>query len=65
MVIDLQRARFAKVHLLHVLHVGNSIGQYINVLVVSSKITGIGYARVHAYLLINKNRNHNYIAIFH
>ncbi len=31
---------------LHALHVGNPIGQYINVLVVSSKITCNGYGWV-------------------
>ncbi len=44
MVIDLQRVLLAKVRQLHVVHVGIPIGQYINVLVVSSKITVNGYA---------------------
>ncbi len=44
MVIDLQRVLLAKVRQLHVLHVSIPIGQYINVLVVSSKITVNGYA---------------------
>ncbi len=46
MVIDLQRVLLAKVRQLHVLHVGIPIEQYINVLVVSSKITVNGYAWV-------------------
>ncbi len=46
MVTDLQRAGLAKVRHLHVLHVGNPIGQYINVPVVSSKIAAYGYAWV-------------------
>ncbi len=46
MIIDLQRILFAKVRQLSVLHVGIPIGQYINVLLVSSKITVNGYAWV-------------------
>ncbi len=46
MTIDLQRVVLAKVRQLHVLHVGSPIGQYINVFVVSSKLTGNGYAWV-------------------
>ncbi len=46
MVIDLQRVLLAKVRQLYVLHVGIPIGQYINVLVVSSKITVNAYAWV-------------------
>ncbi len=42
--MDLQRVVLVKMRQLHVLHVGNPIGQYINVLGVSSKITGNGYA---------------------
>ncbi len=46
MVIDLQRVLLAKMRQLHVLHVIIPIGQYINVLVVSSIITVNGYAWV-------------------
>ncbi len=37
MVIDLQRVVLMRVRQLHALHVGNPIGRYINVRVVSSK----------------------------
>ncbi len=44
MVIDLQLFVLAKVRQLHLLHVSNPIGQCINVLEVSLKITAFGYA---------------------
>ncbi len=44
MVIDLQLFVLAKVRQLHLLNVSNPIGQCINVLEVSSKITAYGYA---------------------
>ncbi len=46
MVIDLQRVVLMRVRQLHALHVGNPIGQYIDVRVVSSKKTCNGYGWV-------------------